>query len=246
MDLGLKGKRAAVAASSKGLGFATAQVLAAEGVRVAICSRDETRVREAAEKIGPLAIAIVADVSTAAGATAFTEQAAAALGGIDILVANGGGPPKGGFADTELEAYVRTFESNALATIAMCKVAIPLMEAQGWGRVVAITSVVAKQPAPYLILSNTARAGLQAFLKTTALAVGKHGITVNSVLPGSHLTDRIKHLYGDNPDVSEIPMRALGRPGDFGAAVAFLCSDQARYITGSALTVDGGSYAGIW
>jgi 3-oxoacyl-[acyl-carrier protein] reductase len=246
MDLGISGKRAAVAASSAGLGFATAKALAAEGVRVALCSRDEGRVRAAADSIGELAIPIVADVATAAGAASFVEQAIAALGGVDILVANGGGPPTGGFADTEIEAYAKAFESNALATIAMCKAAIPGMQERGWGRVVAITSVVAKQPAPYLILSNTARAGLQAFLKTTSLAVGKFGITVNSALPGSHSTDRIKHLYGDNPDVSAIPMRALGRPEDFAAAVTFLCSDQARYITGSALTIDGGGYAGVW
>lgn len=146
----------------------------------------------------------------------------------------------------ELDAYTTAFESNALASIAMCKAALPGMRAQGWGRIVAITSVVVKQPAAYLILSNTARAALQAFLKTTATAVGPDGVTVNSVLPGSHATDRIKHLYGDTPDLSHIPMRALGRPEDFGAAVAFLCSDQARYITGTAMVVDGGGFAGLW
>jgi 3-oxoacyl-[acyl-carrier protein] reductase len=246
MDFGIKGKRAAVAASSAGLGFASAQRLADEGVQVALCSRDEARVRAAAERIGSLAIPIVADVSTAAGATAFVEQAIAAMGGVDILVANGGGPPSGGLDAHELDAFSKAFESNALASIAMCKAALPGMRAQGWGRIVAITSVVVKQPAPYLILSNTARAALQAFLKTTATTVGPEGVTVNSVLPGSHATDRIKHLYGDNPDVSNIPMRALGRPEDFGAAVAFLCSDQARYITGTALVVDGGGFSGLW
>lgn len=246
MDFGINGKRAAVAASSTGLGFASAQCLADEGVRVALCSRDEARVKAAAERIGPLAIPIVADVSTAAGATSFVEQAIAAMGGLDILVANGGGPPSGGLDAMELDAYTKAFESNALASIAMCKAALPGMRAQGWGRIVAITSVVVKQPASYLILSNTARAALQAFLKTTATAVGPDGVTVNSVLPGSHATDRIKHLYGDTPDVSHIPMRALGRPEDFGAAVAFLCSDQARYITGTAMVVDGGGFAGLW
>ena len=247
MDLGLQGKRAAVAAASAGLGFATAKVLADEGVTVAICGRDEARINAAAKSIGPNAIPFVADVSTAAGAAAFIEQARAALGGtIDILVANGGGPPTGTFATTELDAYTKAFESNALATIAMCKAAIPEMQAQGWGRVVAITSVVVKQPAQYLILSNTARAGLQAFLKTTAIAVAPDGVTVNSALPGSHATDRIKHLYGDTPDLSAIPVRALGRPEDFAAAVAFLCSDQARYITGTALAIDGGTYSGLW
>jgi 3-oxoacyl-[acyl-carrier protein] reductase len=246
MDLRLQGKRAAVAASSAGLGFASAKCLAEEGVRVAICSRDEARVRAAAEAIGELAVPIVADVSSAAGAQYFAEQAQAALGGIDILVANGGGPPAGGFDAMDIDAYAKAFEGNALASIAMCRSVIPAMQAQGWGRVVAITSVVAKQPVPYLILSNTARAGLQAFLKTLAITVAKDGITVNSVLPGSHATDRIKHLYGDTPDVSNIPVGALGRPEDFGAAVTFLCSDQARYITGSALALDGGGVAGLF
>ncbi len=245
MDLGLQGKRAAVAASSAGLGLATARCLIAEGVRVAICSRDADRVAAAANDLGPSAIPIVADVSTVAGATAFVEEARARLGGIDILVANGGGPPTGGFANTELDAYTKAFESNALASIAMCKAGIADMQANKWGRVVAITSVVAKQPAPYLILSNTARAGLQAFLKTMSLAVGPDGITVNSVLPGSHATDRIKHVYGDNPDLSAIPLRALGRPEDFGAIVTFLCSDQARYMTGTACIVDGGGFAAL-
>ncbi len=246
MDLGLSGKRAAVAASSTGLGFASAQALITEGVRVAVCGRDEARIRAAAERLGPLATPIVADVSTADGATAFVNEATAALGGIDILVANGGGPPTGTFATTELDAYRAAFESNALASIAMCRVAIPGMQERGWGRVVAITSVITKMPAQYLILSSTARAGLTAFLKTTAVAVAGNGVTVNSALPGSHATDRIKHLYGDTPDTSAIPVGALGRPEDFGAAVAFLCSDQARFITGQALVIDGGGYPGIW
>jgi 3-oxoacyl-[acyl-carrier protein] reductase len=246
MDLGIHGKRAAVAAASAGLGYATAKALADEGVLVAICGRDEQRIKEAAKSIGRGAIAIAADVSTADGALAFIDEARIGLGGIDILVANGGGPPTGTFATTDLDAYRKAFEGNAIATIAMCQAALPEMQARKWGRVVAITSVVVKMPAQYLILSNTARAGLTAFLKTTAGAVAADGVTVNSAMPGSHATDRIKHLYGDEPDVSNIPVRALGRPEDFGATVAFLCSDQARYITGSALALDGGGYPGLF
>ncbi len=246
MDLGITGKRAAVAAASTGLGFATAKALADEGVAVAICGRDEARITAAAEAIGQGCVAIVADVGSAAGATAFVEQARYALGGIDILIANGGGPPTGTFASTDLDAYRAAFESNAMASIAMCQAAIAEMQERSWGRVVAITSVVVKMPAQYLILSNTARAGLTAFLKTTALAVAADGVTVNSLMPGSHATDRIKHLYGDTPDVSNIPVRALGRPEDFGATAAFLCSDHARYITGSAIALDGGGYPGLF
>ncbi len=246
MDLGISGRTAAVAASSTGLGFATAAVLVAEGVKVAICGRDKTRIDEAAARLGPLAIPIVADVSTADGATGFVNAAIKALGHVDILVGNGGGPPKGGFDDVELDGYRAAFESNALATIAMCRAAIPAMRDRGWGRVVAITSVVVKQPAEYLILSNTARAGLTAFLKTTAATVASSGVTVNSVMPGSHATDRIKVLYGDKPNLSAIPVGALGRPQDFGATVGFLCSDQARYITGQAIVVDGGAYPALF
>jgi 3-oxoacyl-[acyl-carrier protein] reductase len=244
MDLGITGKRAAVAASSNGLGLATARCLIAEGVRVAMCGRDADRLSEAAKSLGPLAVPIVADVSTADGATTFIEQATSELGGIDILVANGGGPQKGGIDEMNLEDYRAAFESNAIASIAMIQAVLPAMRAQQWGRVVAITSVVAKQPADYLVLSNVARAGLTAFLKTTANVVGPDGVTVNSALPGSHATDRIKKLYGDG--IPQVPMRALGRPEDFGAAVTFLCSDQARYITGQTLTIDGGGYPALW
>ncbi len=246
MDLGISGKTAAVAASSTGLGFATAEVLVNEGVRVAICGRDQQRIADAAQRLGPLAIPIVADVSSADGAAGFAAAAVEALGQVDILVGNGGGPPRGGFDDVGLDGYRNAFESNALATIAMCRAAIPAMRERGWGRVVAITSVVVKQPAEYLILSNTARAGLTAFLKTTANSVAASGVTVNSVMPGSHATDRIRVLYGDNPDLRAIPVGALGRPEDFGATVAFLCSDQARYITGQSVVVDGGAYPAVF
>jgi 3-oxoacyl-[acyl-carrier protein] reductase len=246
MDLGIAGRTAAVAAASAGLGFATAQALVSEGVRVAICGRDPQRIEEAASRLGPTAVGLVADVATAVGAEHFVAAATEALGHVDILVGNGGGPQRGGFDDIDLDGYRSAFEANALATVAMCRAALPSMRERNWGRVVAITSVVAKMPADYLILSNTSRAALTAFLKTTANSVAKHGVTVNSVMPGSHATDRMKVLYGDNPDLRAIPVGALGRPEDFGATVAFLCSDQARYITGQALVVDGGGYPALF
>lgn len=246
MDLGITGKRAAVAASSTGLGYASAKALAENGVTVAICGRDRARIDAAAASIGHGAVPLVADVSNPDGAVSFVEQARATLGGIDILVANGGGPPAATFATADLDAYRAAFEGNALASIAMCQNAIPEMRARGWGRVVAITSAVIKMPAQYLILSTTARAGLTAFLKTTALAVAADGVTVNSALPGAHATDRIRALNGGNPDVSHIPVGALGRPEDFGNTVAFLCSDHARFITGTALALDGGQFPGLW
>ena len=155
MDLGISGRRAAVAAASQGLGKATAAALAAEGVAVALCSRDRDRVEAAAADI-PGAVPLVADVSTEEGAIAFVRAARDALGGVDILVANGGGPPPGNFATTETAAYRAAFEQNCLATIAMCAEVVPAMQAGHWGRVLAITSVAVRQPIPNLILSNTA------------------------------------------------------------------------------------------
>jgi 3-oxoacyl-[acyl-carrier protein] reductase len=240
MDLGIAGRRAAVAAGSAGLGLASARALAAEGVRVAICGRDRTRVDEAVAAIGDDAVGLVADVGDAAGATAFVEAAAEALGGLDILVANAGGPPAGNFAETPLEAYPGALGLNLLSVVAMCKAAVPAMQARHWGRVVAITSLSVRQPMAQLILSNTARAGATAFLKTLAREVAADGVTVNSVQPGLHLTGRLREIYGD-----ELPDRPMGDPDDFGQVVAFLCSEQARFTTGVQLHVDGGDYAGL-
>jgi 3-oxoacyl-[acyl-carrier protein] reductase len=247
MDLGIAGKRAAVAAASRGLGFAAAAALAAEGVHVAICGRDPATVDDAAARIRHDAIPIVADVSTAAGATGFVDAARDALGGLDILVPNAGGPPAGDFAAIDdLDAYARAFELNALSTIAMCKAAVPAMQAQRWGRVVAITSISVRQPIATLILSNTARAGVTGFLKTLATEVAPDGVTVNSLQPGLHATERLRALHGDGQDPgAAIPVRHVGRPEDFGACVAFLCSAAANSITGAAIPVDGGISGGL-
>ncbi len=244
MDLGLTGRRAAVAAASKGLGRASAVALAREGARVAICGRDPKAV-EAAAAADDL-IPVVADVSTPEGAAGFVRDARAALGGLDVLVPNAGGPPPGGFADVSDPAeYARAFELNALSTIAMCAEAVPAMQAQQWGRVVAITSIAVRQPIPSLILSNTARAGVTGFLKTLAREVAADGVTVNSLQPGIHDTDRIRQLSGGATSADGIPAGRVGRPEDFGALCAFLCSEQAGFITGTAIPVDGGAYAGL-
>jgi 3-oxoacyl-[acyl-carrier protein] reductase len=246
MDLGIAGRTAAIAGASSGLGFAAAQALAAEGARVAICGRDGERIEAAARRIDG-AVPIVADVSTVGGATAFVEAAADALGPLDILVPNAGGPPPGTFASTPLEAYAPALELNLLSTVAMCEEAVPAMCERGWGRVVAVTSVTVRQPAPSLILSNTARAGVTAFLKTLAREVAGRGVTVNSVQPGLHLTDRARRLYGDDTAgaAAGVPVGEMGDPADFGAVVAFLCSEQARFVVGAALPIDGGTYQGL-
>jgi 3-oxoacyl-[acyl-carrier protein] reductase len=242
MDLGIAGRRAAVAAASQGLGRAAAEALAAEGVRVAMCSRSKARIEAAAAEI-PGAVPLVADVSTAEGGAQFVRDAVEALGGVDILVANGGGPPPGTFATTDLAAYRSAFEQNCLAVIAMCTEAVPAMQARRWGRVVAVTSISVRQPIPTLILSNAARAGVTGFLKTLAGEVAADGVTVNSLQPGSHDTERIRALRGAGSGQGSEDR--IGDPGDFGRIAAFLCSESAAFLTGAAIHVDGGAYAGL-
>lgn len=246
MDLGISGKRAIVAGASSGLGLAAARALVAEGVQVVVGSRTAARIEAAAADLGPSAIPLVGDVGTPEGATAFAEAAVEALGGVDIVVTNAGGPPAGTFASTPLDAYPSALDLNLLSVVALCKATVPAMQAQGWGRVVAITSVAVKQPIDTLILSNTARAGATGFLKTLATEVAADGVTVNSVLPGFHRTDRLVHLGRDLDAVAAgVPARAIGDPDDFGSVVAFLCSQQAGYVTGTALAVDGGAARGL-
>jgi 3-oxoacyl-[acyl-carrier protein] reductase len=175
------------------------------------------------------------------------EEATEALGGLDILVANAGGPPPGTFASTPEDAYGPALELNLLSTVGMCRAAVPAMQAQGWGRVVAITSISVRQPIAELILSNTARAGVTGFLKTLALEVAADGVTVNSVQPGLHATDRLTRLHGGDVSgaAAGVPAGVVGRPEDFGAVCAFLCSDHARFLTGAAIPVDGGAYRAL-
>jgi 3-oxoacyl-[acyl-carrier protein] reductase len=247
VDLGLQGRRAAVAASSKGLGFAIAEALAREGARVAMCGRDAARIGSAAGAVGENAVPLVADVSTPDGAKEFVVRAREALGGIDILVTNAGGPPPGTFESTPLEAYPAAIDLNLLSVVAMCMEAVPEMRERRWGRVVAVTSIAVRQPIATLILSNTARAGATGFLKTLAREVAADGVTVNSLQPGLFATERLREAWGENFDdaAKTVPAGEIGRPEDFGAFAAFLCSEHARYVTGAAIPVDGGSYAGL-
>lgn len=247
MDLGIAGRRAAVAASSAGLGFETAAALVAEGVRVAVCSRDRERIEKAAAQLGPDAVPLVADVSGAEGARDFIRQAREALGGIDILVANAGGPPPGNFESTTLEAYEEALRLNLLSTVAMCQEAVPPMQQQGWGRIVAVTSLGVRQPIGSLMASVTARAGVTGFLKVLAREVAKDGITVNSLQPGLHATERVEKLSGGNSDAlaASVPAGFLGDARDFGHIAAFVCSEHARFLTGCGIHIDGGAYAAL-
>ncbi len=247
MDLGIAGRRAAVAGASSGLGLATAKALAAEGAEVLICGRDQARIEAAALAVGHECIPVVCDVATAGGGEAFVAAAIEALGGVDILIANAGGPPPGTFASTPLDVYQVGLDLNLLSVVGMCKAAIPAMQARRWGRVIAITSVAVRQPIPTLILSNTARAGVTGFLKTVAREVAIDGVTVNTVQPGLHLTGRVTQLYGSAPDAAAmgIPAGVMGDPDDFGHVVTFLCSDHAAFVTGVQMHVDGGAYGGL-
>ncbi len=246
MDLGITGRTALVTGASSGLGLASAQALAANGVRVGMVARSAERLEAAREAVDGDPVTIMADLSQPENINDMLTAAQEALGDIDILVANAGGPPPGDFASTDLGAYPDALQLNLLSTVAMCKYLIPPMQERGWGRVVAITSISVRQPIDQLILSNTARAGLTAFLKTTATEVAPDGVTVNTVQPGLHATDRLTELYDDLEAVaSRVPTGALGNPGDFGRIVAFVCSESARSITGASIPVDGGTAKGL-
>jgi 3-oxoacyl-[acyl-carrier protein] reductase len=243
MDLRIEGRRAVVPAATAGLGFAAAASLAAAGAHVVVCGRDAGRVDEAVDRLSGEVIGLVADVATPAGARDFVAQAADALGGhVEILVPNGGGPPTGGVLDTPLEAYGPALEQNLLAVVAMCREVVPAMRSSGWGRIVAITSLSVREPLDFLVLSNTARAGLTGYLKTLARAVAADGVTVNSLQPGYHATQRVAGLPAEVRErfLEDVPAGRLGDPDDFGDAVAFLCSEAAGFVTGASLPVDGG------
>lgn len=266
MDLQLAGRTALVTGASSGLGLGCARALAAEGARVVLSSRSADKLAEAAAEltaeleataaagsgaggprpVGEVVGTIAADVSIADEVARLCDEAEALLGPVDIVVANAGGPPPGTFASTDADAYPDALALNLLSTVWLCKRLIPGMQERKWGRVVAITSISVREPIGMLILSNTARAGLTGFLKTTATEVAVDGVTVNSLQPGLHLTARLGGIYEDHQALAEtIPTKTLGDPDDFGRIAAFLCSDSAKFITGAAIPVDGGSAHGL-
>jgi 3-oxoacyl-[acyl-carrier protein] reductase len=247
MDFGLTGKRALVTGASSGLGLGAAKAMVEEGVNVVIASRSEEKLERAAKLLGSQSSYLVTDLSDPGNAKNLVEQAAARLGGLDILVCNSGGPRAGSFFDLDLQDYRRALDANMLSSIELAKAAVPFMEKTNWGRIIAITSLWVRQPSQNLILSNTARTGLTAFFKTMSGALAAKNITANTVQPGFHQTDRFKELNpnGGATVASQIPAKSLGSPDDFGAVVTFLCSEQAKYITGVSLPVDGGLYAGL-
>lgn len=252
MDLALTGRRALVTGASSGLGLGCAQALAAEGATVTLVARSAEKLAAAKATLtgsgsGPGAVhTLVGDVSDLASVADIVAAAEGLMGGIDILIANAGGPPPGTFATTPFENYEPALRLNLLSTVAMCQATVPAMQSRGWGRVIAITSMSVREPLAHLILSNTARAGVTGFLKTVATEVAGQGVTVNTLQPGLHLTDRLAGLYDDPAALaSTVPTGTLGDPADFGRVAAFLCSDAAKFITGVSIPVDGGAGKGL-
>ncbi len=263
MDLGISKRVALVAAASRGLGKAVAMRLAQEGAIVAICARNAENITRAGDDIvrqtGAQVISAACDVTDPAQIKAFIKDIVEATGRLDILVTNAGGPPAGMHDDFAPEDYRKGVELNLMSTIDMCYQVLPLMKKQQWGRIVAITSVAARQPISNLILSNTARAGVLGFIKTLSSQVATEGITVNSICPGYTKTERIEELaqmFAESGKGSiedfyqkievDVPMQRMGSPEEFANAVTFLASEAASYITGVALPVDGGWIKGLY
>jgi 3-oxoacyl-[acyl-carrier protein] reductase len=256
MDLGIKGRVAMVAAASKGLGRAVAEALAREGCRLSICSRSTDNLdaaRHTIEDAGGEVLAVACDVSNPSELERWVEATTATFDKVDILVTNTGGPPAAKFMQLTEEQWRSGVDSTLMNVVRLSRLVIPDMQSRKWGRIVNITSLVAKQPLELLTISSTLRAGLSALTKTLSDQVAKDNILVNAVLPGHILTDRQVHLneirskeqgisideYAKRVEQS-IPMARFGRPEEIGNAVTFLCSERASYITGASLQVDGG------
>lgn len=254
MDLGLRGKRALVCASSKGLGRGCAEALAEAGVDLVLNARGAEALEATAEAIRSRyqvsVTPVAADITTEEGRAAVL----AAVGQADILVTNAGGPPPGLWSDWSREDFIRALDANMLTPIALMQALLPGMIDRGWGRVVNITSQSVKAPVMTLGLSNSARTGLTGFVAGTSRQVAQYGVTINNLLPGSHATDRIAALDSRAAEVegisveeasrrhaAAIPARRYGTPQEFGAACAFLCSVHAGFIVGQNILLDGGT-----
>lgn len=241
MDLGLKGRTALVTGASSGLGLATAEALAAEGANVSMFARRRDLLEREADRIG--ALAVRGDVSIPKDLERAVETTVKAFGGIDVLVWNSGGPRPGPATAITPETLEQAVEVLFMPAVRLLHLCLPHLQASEGGRIVAITSLAAKEPTDHLALSNAVRPGLTGWMKTLARELGPQGITVNCVAPGRIATARLDELYPDGPteaDLSEIPLRRWGDPREFGDVVCFLASDRARYVTGQTVVVDGG------
>jgi len=257
LDLGLRGKIALVSASSRGLGRAIAEELAAEGANLVLCARGETTLRETAESIrkssGVIVVDVAADVSDPDGLDRVARTALEKFGRVDILVTNSGGPPSGPFESLTPEMWDAAARLLLTSAVGLARAVLPGMKGRRWGRILNVTSIAVKQPIDGLMLSNSLRAAVTGFARTLANEVAPFGVTVNAILPGYTRTDRVEELARATSERSgkpvkdafakwegEIPMGRIGEPREFAAVAAFLASERASYITGSSIAVDGG------
>ena len=262
MNLGLKGKVAAVVASSSGLGMAVAESLASEGVRLAICSRNKDRIHHTAaclkEKYDEEVSPFVCDVTDPESIRSFRKAVLDHFNTCHILFTNAGGPPSGSILDFKTSDFKAALELNLISTINLVENFLPVMKAQKWGRIIALASISVKQPLANLALSNVSRVGVVAYIKSLSQALAHLNITANTVAPGYFMTDRVNQLIEGQAKKSgasfqdtlekllvQIPAKKTGDPADFGSLVAFLASEQASYITGDTILIDGGMYQGL-
>lgn len=257
MDLGIEGKVALVAASSRGLGRAVAEALAEEGAELVMCARGKDALEQAAgairKRFGRRVEALAADLTDPADVGRVTDAAQRAFGRVDILVTNTGGPPPGLFTAHTAETWEQAVRQNLFSVTNLVRAVLPGMRARHWGRIINVTSIAVKQPVDNLILSNSVRAAVTGFARTLANEVAAEGVTVNNVMPGYTRTDRLEDLAKRVADAKgipherrleawndEVPMRRLGEPDELAALVAFLASERASYITAQSIAVDGG------
>lgn len=262
MDLGLKGRGVIVAASSEGIGRATAEAFAREGAQVAMCARTEETLLEAASQIrsqtGAEVYAQPLDVTDAAAVQRFTEQVAKQFGRIDVCITNAGGPPAKNFLSTSADEWRKAVDTNFMSVVHLAKAVIPYMQRHRWGRLITITSVSVKQPIPDLVMSNAVRAAVVGLVKSLSNEFGKDGILVNNVAPGYTATERLKELAGVRAlaagttieDIygqwaADTPVRRVGEPQEIADVIVWLASERASYITGQTILADGGIYRGI-
>jgi 3-oxoacyl-[acyl-carrier protein] reductase len=241
MDLGLKGRTALVCGASSGLGLASAEALAAEGANVTMFARRRDVLEREADRIG--ALAVRGDVSLPQDLERVVATTLEAFGGLDILVWNSGGPPAGTGTEVTPDALEQAIELMLTPAVRLVGLCLPHLDRSNGGRILAITSIAAKEPTAHLALSNSLRPAVTGWLKTLATELGPRGITVNCVAPGRIATPRLEYLYPGGPteeQLSDIPLRRWGEPREFGDVVCFLASERARYVSGQTVVVDGG------